>query len=152
MSDRVEIVRVEPQTTAVVRRRASMAELATAIPEMCGEAWDFASATPGLDPGRHLALYLNDLMDIECGVEVARPFEGNGRVVCSATPAGTAATVAHFGPYHMLPSVHDALARWCADNGHELAGPSWELYGHWDDDPAKLRTDVYYLLREAGSR
>jgi hypothetical protein len=27
---------------------------------------------------------------------------------------------------------------------------SWELYGHWEDDPAKLRTDVFYLLRPVG--
>jgi hypothetical protein len=31
-----------------------------------------------------------------------------------------------------------------------LAGPNWEVYGHWTDewnsDPAKIRTDVFYLL------
>ncbi len=29
-----------------------------------------------------------------------------------------------------------------------LAGPSWEVYGHWHEDPAQLKTDIYYLLRE----
>jgi effector-binding domain-containing protein len=42
---------------------------------------------------------------------------------------------------------------WCRDNGYTLAGPSWEIYGHWRDelhsDPSKIRTDVYYLLVEA---
>jgi hypothetical protein len=32
-----------------------------------------------------------------------------------------------------------------------LAGPNWEIYGHWLDewnnDPAKIRTDVFYLLQ-----
>ncbi|MDB5328046.1 MAG: Bacterial transcription activator, effector binding domain, partial [Phycisphaerales bacterium] len=36
-------------------------------------------------------------------------------------------------------------------HGHAMAGPNWELYGHWDqswnDDPSKIRTDVYYLLK-----
>jgi len=27
-----------------------------------------------------------------------------------------------------------------------FAGPNWEIYGHWTDDPAQLRTDVFYLL------
>jgi hypothetical protein len=31
-----------------------------------------------------------------------------------------------------------------------LAGPNWEVYGHWQDewnsDPSKIRTDVFYLL------
>jgi hypothetical protein len=26
---------------------------------------------------------------------------------------------------------------------------SWEVYGDWEDDPAKLRTDIYFLLRPA---
>jgi hypothetical protein len=27
-----------------------------------------------------------------------------------------------------------------------LAGPCWELYGEWHDDPARRRTDMYHLL------
>ena len=23
----------------------------------------------------------------------------------------------------------------------------WEIYGHWNDDWAKVRTDVYYLIK-----
>jgi hypothetical protein len=23
---------------------------------------------------------------------------------------------------------------------------NWEIYGHWDDDPSKVRTDVFYFL------
>ena len=25
---------------------------------------------------------------------------------------------------------------------------SWEVYGHWSEDPAQLRTDVFYLLSQ----
>jgi hypothetical protein len=31
--------------------------------------------------------------------------------------------------------------------GREIALPFWEVYGDWSDDPAKLRTDVLYLLK-----
>jgi hypothetical protein len=31
-----------------------------------------------------------------------------------------------------------------------LAGPNWEVYGHWKDewnsDPSKICTDVFYLV------
>ena len=27
-----------------------------------------------------------------------------------------------------------------------LARVNWEVYGDWDDDPAKRRTDIYFLL------
>jgi hypothetical protein len=26
------------------------------------------------------------------------------------------------------------------------AGTSWDVYGDWEEDPAKRRTDVYFLL------
>ena len=39
---------------------------------------------------------------------------------------------------------------WCRNNGYALTGPNWEIYGHWKDewnsDPAKIATDVFYLL------
>jgi effector-binding domain-containing protein len=68
-------------------------------------------------------------------------------VICSSTPAGLVATAVHLGPYNRLGEAHAAVHKWCADHGHVLAGPSWELYGHWTDDPAQLRTDVFWLLR-----
>jgi effector-binding domain-containing protein len=97
-----------------------------------------------------LALYLDGEMNIECGVEVFQPFAGNDRVICSCTPAGLVATAAHIGPYNRLGEAHKAVHEWCADHGHLLAGPSWEVYGHWTDDPAQLRTDVFWLLQAAG--
>jgi effector-binding domain-containing protein len=141
----VSLVRVEPMTTAVIRTRATLAELPCVIPKLCGETFAFAKQA-GLDPDRMLTLYLNDVMDIECGVLVARQFPDGDRVVCSSTPAGMTARVVHVGPYDALPGVHDALIAWCADNGHELAGPCWELYGH--EDGTTPHTDVYYLLAE----
>jgi effector-binding domain-containing protein len=42
--------------------------------------------------------------------------------------------------------AHNAIHQWAKENNQPLAGPSWEIYGHWTDDPAALRTDIYYLL------
>src|SRR5262245_59498011 len=30
-----------------------------------------------------------------------------------------------------------------------LAGPNWEIYGDWTDNPDELRTEVFYLLQES---
>lgn len=44
---------------------------------------------------------------------------------------------------------------WCAEQGYPLAGPSWEIYGHredeWNREPEKIRTEVFYLVRPKGS-
>jgi effector-binding domain-containing protein len=78
---------------------------------------------------------------IECGVQV----ESGGN---SATPAGTVATTVHMGPYDQMKAAHGAIHGWLRENGRKVDGRSWEVYGHWSDDPAKLRTDIFYLLKE----
>ena len=71
-------------------------------------------------------------------------------MVRSATPAGAVAWTTHLGPYAGLGAAHDAVHRWSAANGRKLAGPRWEVYGHWQEEwsssPSRIRTDVYYLL------
>lgn len=62
------------------------------------------------------------------------------------TTAGEVATVAHFGEYSAMDGAYAALDQWCSANGRRQAGVSWEVYGDWDDDPAKRRTDIYKLL------
>jgi effector-binding domain-containing protein len=143
----VHVERAEAQPTAVVRCRARPDELAVVVPRGCGEVWAFIRSAGRPRPGRHLALYLDGEINLEVGVEVDQPFAGDGRVVCSNTPAGMVATAVHMGPYDRLGGAHAAIVRWCSENGHVPAGPNWEVYGHWEDDPSKLRTDVFYLLQ-----
>ena len=134
---------------AVIRRRVSKAELATVVPEGCGLVWKFVRARK-LEGGRHVALYWDGSIRLEVGVEVAAAFDGDGEVVPSATPAGLVATATHFGPYQQLGRAHEAILEWCRSNGHRLAGPSWEVYGHWQDawnaNPSLIRTDVFYQV------
>jgi effector-binding domain-containing protein len=147
MPYQVAIVGVQPTHTAVVRRQASQADLPKVVPQGCGEVWSFLRSQRIPQPGRNLAVYFDGVINLEVGVEVGNPFVGDGNVLCSSIPAGRAATTAHVGPYNRLGDAYDAIHQWCASHGHALAGPSWEIYGHWIDDPDKLRTDVYCLLR-----
>ena len=62
------------------------------------------------------------------------------------TPAGTVATVVHWGAYDKLGGAYDALRKWSKETGRVFAGPFWEVYGHWSDDPAQVRTDIFQLL------
>jgi len=149
-------VRLEQQTgqpLAVVRRQASIPELPKVVPAACGTVWNVLRANQVTGAGRHVAVYWDDQINLEVGVELPGPFPGFGEVVASATPAGLVATTTHFGPYGQLPQAHDAIRRWCAANGHTFAGPNWEIYGHWNDewnnDPSRIRTDVFYLLAAA---
>ena len=109
--------------------------------------WDFVRER-SIKAGRHVAVYLNEHIDLEVGVEVPGAFDEEGEVVRSSTPAGHVASAIHFGPYKDLGIVHEAIRAWCADHGYQLAGRNWEIYGHWqpewNGDPSGIRTDVFY--------
>ena len=153
MNYRVDVITVAAQPIAVVRRQVKQAELSRVVPAACGEVWNFVKAV-GIPAARHVAVYLDcetsGVMNVEIGVEVTGPFDGDGNVVYSTLPAGTVVTTAHLGPYHLLGGAHDAVNEHCRQHGLRKAGPSWEIYGHWTDNPAQLRTDVFYLLADKG--
>ena len=50
------------------------------------------------------------------------------------------------GDYSALGDAHEAVDRFAAARGLELAGPRWEIYGHGHIDPSELTTEVHYLL------
>jgi effector-binding domain-containing protein len=149
----VQVEHITNHPIAVVRRRVGTGELSKVVPEACGLVWNVVKAAQVRDAGRQVAIYRNagdGLLEIEVGVEVGFPFVGRDEVVGSVTPAGNVATATHFGPYWKLGEAHQAIRQWCAEQGRSLAGTRWEIYGHWRDewnnDPSKVRTDVFYLL------
>jgi effector-binding domain-containing protein len=154
MEYNVRVEQVGSRPLAVVRRQASLEQLARVVPDACGTVWAVVRAQKITGAGRHIALYWDGVINLEVGVELDAPFAGHGEVVGSATPAGTVATAVHFGPYGRLSEAHRAIREWCANHGHTLAGPCWEIYGHWIDewnkDPTKIRTDVFYLVTTDG--
>lgn len=111
--------------------------------------WDFVRAH-SLKAGRNVAVYLTASIDLEIGVEIASAFAEQDEVVRSSTPAGLVASAIHYGPYQTLGVSHEAIRTWCAAHGHRLAGPSWEIYGHWrpewNADSSGIRTDVFYQV------
>jgi effector-binding domain-containing protein len=154
MSYQIELTDSKPIMTAVIRSRVPPQEFARFVPAACGEVWSFFRSAGLPRPGRHTALYLQDGF-IEVGAEVSAPFTSNERIHCSQLPGGAVAWTTHFGPYGRLGDGHGAIREWCARHGHQLSGTCWEIYGHWEEswnnDPTKIRTDVFHLLRKSTS-
>ena len=104
--------------------------------------------------GQNIFIYRSataDQLTVDFCVGVTAPFVATGAVVPLETPAGIAATTTHQGDYRALGDANAAILAWCRAECRVRAGPSWEVYGHWQPDPAQLRTDVYYLLQPAGA-
>lgn len=144
---------VGAELIAAVRVRTPIAGIASAWKPALDQVWAFLGEHPELRAGGHnLFLYHHparreDPMDIDFGVQVPRRFASEGNVACVATPEGEVATTTHIGPYDQLRGAHEAVHAWCAANNRAIGAMSWETYGDWGADPAKLETTVSYLLR-----
>jgi effector-binding domain-containing protein len=148
----VQLRQLDSIPLAVIRRQANASELSRVVPECCGIVWNALRAQQAKG-GRHVAIYWDGTIRLEVGAEVFGPFTEQDGVVRSATPAGLVASVTHLGPYGGLGEAHQAVHDWCKATSHHLAGPRWEIYGHWlpewDTDPSRIRTDVFYLIAPA---
>lgn len=155
--DQIQIRKVTSQPLAVARDRATVGDIGPKIGTLLSAVRKFLQVSNVKQAGHNVVVYWDEAdrrlittdegVLIEVGVQVAMPFEPEGTVACSATPAGTVAAMTHRGPYEQLPAVHAAVRQWCRDHRRPIAGPNWEIYGDWSDKPDELRTEVFYLLK-----
>jgi|HubBroStandDraft_1064217.scaffolds.fasta_scaffold489902_2 effector-binding domain-containing protein len=149
----IHVTTVERVPTAIVRGRSRRAEMGKNIRALFDQL--YADPPPGVPRGLNVVFYSHtsgepippEGIAMEVGVRLTGPCAAHGRVECSSTPAGEVATVTHWGDYGKLGDAYDALMKWSKETGRKFAGPFWEVYGHWSDDPAQVRTDVFQLLK-----
>jgi len=146
----ITLVQVEPILLAVRRLKTTHAQWQSQWGLALDEVYATTKAHNIKTLGINVMVYHHlggSNMEAECGVQVVSRFEPIGKVVCSETPNGTAATIVHIGPYDRMRESYQALDAWRQEHGHRQTGTSWEIYGHWSDDSAKLRTDLFQLLQ-----
>lgn len=147
MAYQIVLREVTPQLVAAVHDVATLETLTGKI--LGSPVWNFLRARSIRSGGHNVVVY-HDLgrreFAVEIGADVLEPFEDAESVICTRTPGGLVATTKHVGPYALLKEAHDAVRRWCRDEGHRLSGTLWEVYGHWNEDPTKLATDVFHLI------
>jgi len=147
----VTVQMAHPRPIAAVRVRLPISDVPRRFADYLNQVYAASLAGAIELDGQNIFVYSGDAdgeADVEFGVGARRAFERPGPVLYSATPSGTAATTTHWGDYAGLGAAHDAVVRWSRAQGRALAGPRWEVYGHWSDDPDKRRTDVFYLLKD----
>jgi effector-binding domain-containing protein len=147
----VVVETAQAELVAAVRAKVPISGIARAWKPALDQVWAFLKENGGLRPGHNLFLYhhaehRNEAMNIDFGVQVARPFEREGNVQCVETPAGEVARTVHVGTYDQLGNAHNAIHAWCATNNRKIARASWEIYGDWHNNPALLETTIKYLL------
>ena len=148
----VVVKTVESAPTAVVRAATTWTEFPKVWGQMLGEVWAFLRSdevSEGLyEHGHNVMVYMDDVPNVEIGVQVRGSFDPVGRVVPSTLPGGLVATTTHAGPAERIRDTHDALYEWCRKNGHGVTGVRWEVYGDPDPSTGDFTVDVSWLLTE----
>ena len=149
----VTFMRVDARPTAVVAQTTTWKEFPNVWGPLLDQVYRFVRTRTDLATGdgaeqwQNVMLYKDDRPDVEVGILVKGSFQAEGPVIASELPAGEVATATHRGDYARLGVTHDAVRDQVAARGRELAGPRWEIYGHWRPDPSEVETEVFWLLR-----
>ena len=153
MSHEVAVKIVNPQVVSSHRVETTYQQVFTAIPEGFGTVFrrlQDHNAEPTGIPFTifHRAPDAEDSGDVEMCI----PVSPNARLApIHDVPGGPVAAVVHKGPYDEMGPAYEALARWISDHGHQIVGPTREIYlNHPDDvDPTELLTELQWPIDTA---
>jgi effector-binding domain-containing protein len=148
----ISLRRAAPRTIAAVRARLAPNQVPVEFTRYLEQVYAARASGIALD-GQNIFVYRDAVgepghVDIEFGVGTTAPFAAVGDVRPVELPVGEVAMTTHRGAYAGLGAAHAAVLAWCGAHSRALAGPRWEVYGHWTDGELP-RTDIYYLLRPA---
>ena len=152
----VLVATAKPRVLAAVRRQATPRTIAGLI--RGSGVWDLMTARNIQSTGHNVVVYHDepgrDLMHspagipVDIGAEILERFGSDDQLICTETPGGRFISAVHVGPLERLHEAYDAILAAVRSEGLKLAGPYWEFYGHWSDDPAAFETTVSYSLRD----
>jgi effector-binding domain-containing protein len=154
VTDQYEVheVNVAARPVAGVRAEVRRGHVGTEFGRYLDQVYAAARTGAVTLDGQNIFIYRTasaDVLTVDFCVGTTASFQPVGAVLPLETPSGAAAMTTHQGEYGRLGDANAAILAWCEANRRRRAGPSWEVYGHWQPDPAQLRTDVYYLLLPA---
>ena len=150
MAYEATITAVAAEPMAAVAARSTFPMLPKVIPAGLDKVWAYLRSddfgTLGSSTVYYAPMMRGAEFELLIGVRVSVPFAPKGEVVIAETPAGDVSHVVYFGEYGKMLPAHKAAQEAAAANGRKLTGASWEVYGDWHDDWAKVRTDIFYQL------
>lgn len=144
---------LEAQPMVCVRTQTTMDKIADVMGSLFGEVHGYIQKNGQAPAGMPFAIYHamdGGAVDLECGMPVASPLAGTGRIRAGELPCGKAATVTHMGPYDRLRHTWEALRAWMESEGLDPAGAPWEVYvtdPGAEPDSSKWRTDIFFPVR-----
>lgn len=154
LSYEIELAEIPPQSIASVCIQTTLSGIGSGVPAGFGQLMSGLHQA-NIQPAGPPVIIQRDVIDgdeageLELGVPVsALPPEDSGldgRVL----EGGTMARTVHTGPYHQVGPAYTALARWIAEQEHEVVGPprEWYLNDPQSTPESALQTAIEFPVR-----
>jgi effector-binding domain-containing protein len=149
LANEPSVIEVAASRLLAAQRPVKWREIGTLAMPALDEVWASIRGRGIEGFGHNVFVYRNmsqDGADASFGVQVPDSVEAADGLVITESPGGRVATLTHWGPYDQLFAANRKLLDWCGQQKLELGDVSWEVYGDWSEDPAKVQTDIYFLL------
>jgi effector-binding domain-containing protein len=144
MSMNLEIVDRAAQPYVAVRRTVTMQtfpEIADRLPGLFGWLAERGIAPAGPPFFRYLVIDMERELDVEAGIPVAAPVDGDGEVLAGVLPAGRYAAATHVGHPNELVAVTGAFLGEAAAQGLTWDATETERGTRWGCRLELLLTD-----------
>jgi effector-binding domain-containing protein len=154
MSHEVAVKTVDPQTVASHRTKTTYQQVFAAIPAGFGTVFERLQRHDVEPSGVPFTIFHRAPdADDDGEVEMCIPVAATARLnEVHQIAGGPVAAVIHQGPYDEMGPAYEALATWISEHGHEIAGPTREIYMNHPDDVAstELLTELQWPIDAAG--
>lgn len=136
-----------------IHTRSSVETLPMVLGQCYGELMTYMQVHGvGMKGAPYVAYYnmdMNDL-DIEVGVAVSKPAEGNERIKSETLPEGRYISTLHVGPYKKIEPAYRALMSYMEEHNLKATGVAYEFYLNDPQDTLEenLETKVLFKLND----
>ena len=144
------IIDLEPKTGAGIEVHAKWPDVVPTIRATFDRLYKPGALVPG--HGHNFILYTNETKEgatLLIGVLDRQPGGSDPDVKLAHVPGGRVITAPHWGDYAKMRGTYDVLHAEVKAKALRRIWMSLEVYGDWDSDPAKVRTDLYLYLAVA---
>ena len=131
----VKMEQLEPQPVLSIRATVQIVDLAQAQDDRLRALSRYLQQSGAQLAGPPFVRYhtfTQTETDLELGVPVAEPVDGEGRIAAGELAGGPAITTWHIGAHDTLAEAYARLQAWLNEHSREPAGAAWEVY-YWID-------------------
>jgi len=153
----IEVAIWESQPYVYILDSCKVSDISAKLGEVYAEIY-YSLATQGTMPiNQPFAKYISfphspgdeNKVILQAGTFIESAIETSGRIKIGNSTSGNTLQATHFGVYETASVTHDAMKKYCKDNGYTINGSAYEMYitdPSLEPNPSNWETKIIYEL------